>query len=46
MELRIKTGSLVAVIGRVGDGKSSLLSAVLGEMTTLDGKIILNVGIN
>ena len=30
------------VVGQVGSGKSSLLSAVLGEMTTLDGTIQWN----
>jgi len=32
VELKIPRGSLVAVVGRVGAGKSSLLSAILGEM--------------
>ena len=32
----IERGSLVAVIGSVGSGKSSLLSAILGEMEALD----------
>ena len=27
------------VIGQVGSGKSSLLSAILGEMTTLSGDV-------
>ncbi|CAD5116964.1 DgyrCDS5802 [Dimorphilus gyrociliatus] len=42
IQLNVKTGSLVAIIGRVGDGKSSLLSAILGEMTTLEGKVTMN----
>lgn len=29
----------MAVVGRVGSGKTSLLSAVLGEMTKLDGSV-------
>ncbi|KAL3801122.1 hypothetical protein HJC23_002415 [Cyclotella cryptica] len=33
----IERGSLVAIIGSVGSGKSSLLSAILGEMEALDG---------
>jgi len=33
----IQQGSLVAVVGAVGSGKSSLLSAILGEMEPLDG---------
>jgi len=32
----IKTGELVAVIGEVGSGKSSLISAILGEMEPVD----------
>jgi len=31
----IKPGSLVAVVGSVGSGKSSLLSAILGEMESI-----------
>lgn len=33
---RIKSGSLTCVIGEVGCGKTSLLSAMLGEMEALD----------
>ena len=33
----IKKGSFVAVVGRVGSGKSSLLSALLGEMQRTNG---------
>ncbi|XP_058473003.1 multidrug resistance-associated protein 1-like isoform X1 [Solea solea] len=32
INVKVKTGSLVAVVGHVGSGKSSLLSAMLGEM--------------
>ena len=32
-------GKLTVIVGQVGAGKSSLLSALLGEMTTLDGMI-------
>ncbi|XP_055927292.1 multidrug resistance-associated protein 1-like isoform X1 [Argiope bruennichi] len=35
--LRIRRGSLYAVIGPVGSGKSSLISALLGEMHKLSG---------
>nr|XP_039259168.1 multidrug resistance-associated protein 4-like isoform X2 [Styela clava] len=33
----IKNGELIAVIGSVGSGKSSLLSALTGELSALDG---------
>ncbi|KAJ3132077.1 hypothetical protein HK100_005694 [Physocladia obscura] len=35
----IKKGSLAAVIGRVGTGKSSLISTLLGEMYKESGKV-------
>ena len=28
----VKKGELIAVVGKIGSGKSSLLSAILGEM--------------
>ncbi|CAG5117053.1 unnamed protein product, partial [Candidula unifasciata] len=39
INLDIKPGSLVAVVGTVGCGKSSLLSAIMGEMTKLKGTV-------
>jgi len=36
----IEAGSLVAVVGEVGSGKSSLLSAILGEMEPIQGSKI------
>ena len=41
MSLRIKKNKLVAVVGQVGAGKSSLLSALLGDLEKLKG--IVNV---
>ena len=38
----IKKGSLTAIVGKVGSGKSSLLSALLGEMQRTNG--FINVG--
>jgi len=35
-------GELVAVVGSVGAGKSSLLSALLGEMAMSDGTMLVN----
>lgn len=37
--LRVMKGSLVAVVGSVGSGKSSLLACMLGEMPKLHGKV-------
>ncbi|XP_074853753.1 ATP-binding cassette sub-family C member 2-like isoform X2 [Carettochelys insculpta] len=39
LNLKIQEGSLVAVVGQVGSGKSSLLSAVLGEMNKDEGTV-------
>lgn len=39
----IPEGSLVAVVGHVGSGKSSLLSALLGEMDKLEGTVAVKV---
>ncbi|KAL9649478.1 hypothetical protein ABK040_000717 [Willaertia magna] len=38
INLEIKSGEFVCVIGRVGQGKSSLLSSLLGELKKIDGK--------
>uniref|UniRef100_A0A9I9E0F0 ABC-type xenobiotic transporter n=1 Tax=Cucumis melo TaxID=3656 RepID=A0A9I9E0F0_CUCME len=42
LTLEIYKGSLVAVIGEVGSGKTSLLSAILGEMQLLHGSVHAN----
>ncbi|KAJ3389560.1 Multidrug resistance-associated protein 1 [Lobulomyces angularis] len=42
ISIRIPHGSLVAVVGKVGSGKSSLLNALLGEMKKTSGSAILN----
>ncbi|XP_075738398.1 multidrug resistance-associated protein 1 isoform X3 [Rhipicephalus microplus] len=39
LTLSVKTGSLVAVVGSVGSGKSSLLSAILGTLEKVSGTI-------
>lgn len=39
----VKRGQLVAIVGQVGEGKSSLLSAILGEMEKIKGYVSLNV---
>lgn len=39
INVKLEKGSLVAVVGPVGSGKSSLLSAILGEMYKLEGRV-------
>ena len=43
IELRVPRGALIAVVGTVGSGKSSLLSAILGEMIKEEGEVTVNV---
>ena len=45
ISLNIPSGSLVAVVGQVGSGKSSLLSAILGETEKLQGNVFVEVRI-
>ncbi|KAK8793382.1 hypothetical protein WA158_004741 [Blastocystis sp. Blastoise] len=42
INLKVKKGSLVAVVGRVGSGKTSFVSALIGEMTKNSGCCIVN----
>ncbi|KAI7725280.1 hypothetical protein M8C21_011147 [Ambrosia artemisiifolia] len=39
LNFEIKKGELSAIVGTVGSGKSSLLSAVIGEMHKISGKV-------
>ena len=39
IDVKIKQGSLCAVVGTVGSGKSSFLSALLGEMEKMTGTV-------
>ena len=43
INLEVTEGELLAVVGPVGAGKSSLISAVLGEMEKLQGKVNIRV---
>lgn len=42
IDLEVKKGQLVAIIGSVGSGKSSLLSAILGDLFKVSGKVQVN----
>lgn len=42
INLNVKKGTLVGVIGPVGSGKSSLLQTILGELELVSGKIQVN----
>lgn len=44
INLQVKKGELLAVVGAVGSGKSSLIAALLGEMVKLNG--IVNVAVS
>ena len=37
---------MIAVVGQVGTGKTSLLSAILGEMEKVQGRVNVRVNIN
>lgn len=41
LNLTIKQGELVAVVGQVGSGKSSLVAAMLGLMEKLSGEVVV-----
>lgn len=43
IDLTVKEGALVGVVGAVGAGKSSLCSAILGEMEKTSGKVTVKV---
>ncbi|XP_029471856.1 multidrug resistance-associated protein 5 isoform X1 [Rhinatrema bivittatum] len=42
INLDIEKGKLVGICGSVGSGKTSLISAILGQMTLLEGSIAVN----
>ncbi|KAK6765506.1 hypothetical protein RB195_025428 [Necator americanus] len=39
INVSVKRGQLVAIVGKVGSGKSSLLQAILGEMNKVSGRV-------
>ena len=43
LSLSVPKGSLVAVVGKVGCSKSSLISCILGEMEKLSGHVSVKV---
>lgn len=42
LNIKVKRGSLCAIIGPVGSGKSSLLQLLLGELPIYSGDVIIN----
>uniref|UniRef100_A0A8C6EL77 ATP-binding cassette sub-family C member 5 n=1 Tax=Microcebus murinus TaxID=30608 RepID=A0A8C6EL77_MICMU len=42
IDLEIEEGKLVGICGSVGSGKTSLISAILGQMTLLEGSIAIS----
>ena len=44
LDMRFKLGQLNVIIGPTGSGKTSLLMALLGEMTLIDGRVYLPGG--
>ena len=41
IDIEAKSGKLLAIIGTVGAGKSSIIQAILGEFPSTKGKIFL-----
>ncbi|EHB12549.1 Multidrug resistance-associated protein 5 [Heterocephalus glaber] len=42
IDLEVQEGKLVGICGSVGSGKTSLVSAILGQMTLLEGSIAIS----
>ncbi|XP_014068868.1 ATP-binding cassette sub-family C member 5 [Salmo salar] len=42
VDLTVQQGKLTGICGSVGSGKTSLISAILGQMTLLEGKVAVN----
>ena len=43
ISVEIKPKKLVAIVGQIGSGKSSFLSAILGDMQKINGFVNINV---
>ncbi len=43
INLEVAEGELVAVVGQVGSGKSSLIAAMLGELNKIQGNVNIKV---
>jgi len=43
INLTIKDGSFVGIVGKVGSGKSTLLAAILGETEKISGNVAIKV---
>lgn len=46
INVKIPVGKLTMIVGQVGSGKTSLISAMLGEMTTVSGHVDIIKGAN
>ncbi|KAG5642914.1 hypothetical protein DXG03_001885 [Asterophora parasitica] len=46
VNLTVKKGELLGVFGRVAAGKTSLLSAIIGDMTRREGEVVLSGSIS
>ncbi|XP_012560528.2 multidrug resistance-associated protein 1 isoform X1 [Hydra vulgaris] len=46
ISLKIPCGSLTAIVGQVGSGKSSLVSAILGEIKKVSGEVLVKDSIS
>lgn len=42
IDFTVNKGELVGILGRVGAGKTSLLSAIIGDMTRREGEVVLS----
>ncbi|XP_055997063.1 ATP-binding cassette sub-family C member 8-like isoform X2 [Ostrea edulis] len=45
INVKIPVGKLTMIVGQVGAGKTSLVSAILGEMTTISGHVEITKGV-